>query len=132
MRPWPALAVLLFALPAQAADAPLGADEFEALSTGHTFGYALGGEVYGAEQYLPGRKVLWAFKGDDCRRGVWYEEAGQICFVYDHDPAPQCWSYFRDASGLKAHFAGDPPEAEAATVSEMPDALVCPGPDVGV
>ena len=69
---------------------------------------------------------------EECRKGVWYEEAGQICFLYEHDPAPQCWTYFRDAGGLKAHFSGDPPGAEAAAVSEMPDALVCPGPQVGV
>lgn len=127
-----ALSLLLIAPPLAAADGPLSAPEFEALSTHRTLGYALGGEVYGAEQYLPGRRVLWAFRGQECRKGHWYEEAGQICFVYDHDPAPQCWTYFRDGTGLRALFAGDPPGAEAATVAELPDAVVCPGPDVGV
>jgi hypothetical protein len=123
---------LLLAAPASAAETPLAAPEFEALSIGRTLGYALGGEVYGAEQYLPGRRVLWAFRGEECRKGFWYDADGQICFVYDHDPAPQCWTYFRDGGGLRARFAGDPPGAEAATVSELPEAVVCPGPDVGV
>jgi hypothetical protein len=126
------LCVLLFATPLAGAEVPLSAAEFEALSVGRTLGYALGGEVYGAEQYLPGRRVLWAFRGEECRTGYWYQQAAEICFVYVHDPAPQCWTYFRDGGGLRARFAGDPPGAEAATVTELPDAVVCPGPDVGV
>ncbi len=55
--------VLIAATPALAADAPMTAAEFEAYATGKTLTYAVGGEVYGAEQYLPGRRVLWAFKG---------------------------------------------------------------------
>jgi hypothetical protein len=126
------LSALVLATPLAAADLPVTATEFEALSTGRTLGYALGGEIYGAEQYLPGRRVLWAFRGEECRRGYWYHDATEICFVYEHDPAPQCWTYFRDATGLKARFAGDPPGAEAASVTELPETVVCPGPDVGV
>ena len=91
---------LLCAAPACAADAPMTAEEFEAFATGKTLTYALGGEVYGAEQYLPGRRVLWAFKGEECRRGYWYELAGEVCFVYDDDGTPQCWRFIRDAGGL--------------------------------
>lgn len=126
-----ALIVALFALPVRAADAPMSAEAFEAYATGKTLTYATGGEVYGAEQYLPGRKVLWAFKGQECRRGFWYEDAGQVCFVYEHDPAPQCWRFFTGPGGLRAQFADDPEGAELAAVAESPDPLICAGPDVG-
>lgn len=68
---------LALALPAYAAE-PVGVAEFEAFATGKTLTYAVGGTVFGAEQYLPGRRVVWAFKGQQCRRGFWYEEEGQV------------------------------------------------------
>jgi hypothetical protein len=123
---------LLCAAPAIAADAPLSADDFEAFATGKTLTYALGGEVYGAEQYLPGRRVLWAFKGEECRRGYWYDLGGEICFVYEHDGTPQCWRFTRDAGGLRAKFSGDPDGAELAAVQESKEPLTCAGPDLGV
>ena len=126
------LAALLLAAPGQAADISVTAEAFEALSTGRTLTYSLGGEVYGTEQYLSGRRVLWAFEGEECRTGAWYEDEGRICFVYEAGSDPQCWTYFRDAGGLKAQFAGDPPGAEAASVAEIPGPLDCPGPQVGV
>ena len=125
-------AILLLGAPGLAADAPISAEAFEALSVGRTLTYSLGGTVYGTEQYLPGRKVLWAFEGDECRTGVWYEDEGRICFVYEAGSDPQCWTYFRDAGGLKAQFAEDPPGAEAASVVEIPGPMDCPGPQVGV
>jgi hypothetical protein len=126
------LVALLLAAPGRAADAPVSAEAFEALSVGRTLTYSLGGEVYGTEQYLPGRRVLWAFEGEECRTGAWYEDEGLICFVYDGGSGPQCWTYFRDAGGLRAQFADDPPGAEAATVGEIPGPMECPGPQVGV
>lgn len=122
--------LLLLALPVQAADAPMSASDFEAYSTGKTLTYALGGEVYGAEQYLPGRKVIWAFKGQECRRGWWYEKGSEVCFIYD-DGDPQCWTFQHGAGGLRAHFAGDPEGSELAAVSESNQPLICAGPDVG-
>jgi hypothetical protein len=126
------LAALLLGPAVRAADAPVTPEAFEALSVGRTLTYSLGGEVYGTEQYLPGRRVLWAFEGEECRTGQWYEDADLICFVYDAGSFPQCWTYFRDANGLRAQFAGDPPGAEAATVAEIPGPMNCPGPQVGV
>lgn len=123
---------LLCAAPAGAADAPLTADEFDAFATGKTLTYALGGEVYGAEQYLPGRQVLWAFKGEECRRGYWYDLAGEVCFVYEHDGTPQCWRFLQGAGGLRARFSGDPAGAELAAVQESKEPLTCAGPDLGV
>jgi hypothetical protein len=121
---------LALALPAFAAE-PVGVAEFEAFATGKTLTYAVGGTVYGAEQYLPGRRVIWAFKGQQCRKGLWYEEAGQVCFVYEDDPAAQCWTFSRDGDGLLSGFTGDPEGAEPVRVQEG-DPLTCAGPDLGV
>jgi hypothetical protein len=121
---------LALALPASAAE-PVGVAEFEAFATGKTLSYAVGGTVYGAEQYLPGRRVIWAFKGQQCRKGVWYEETGQVCFVYEDAPGAQCWTFSRDGDGLQARFSGDPEGAEPARVQESAP-LTCAGPDLGV
>ena len=55
------LAALALASPLFAADAPLTADAFDAATVGKTFFYQRGGISYGAEQYLPDHKVVWAF-----------------------------------------------------------------------
>jgi hypothetical protein len=115
-----------------AAEVPLTAAEFGAYATGKTLTYSQGGSVYGAEQYLPGNRVLWAFKDDTCREGRWYEEAGQICFVYNYDPSPQCWTFWQGDNGLNARFAGDGPGTELSEVAMSPQPLQCAGPDVGV
>ncbi len=125
---------LALALPVQAlaAETPMSADQFEAYTTGKTLTYGLGGQAYGVEEYLPGRQVIWQFVGEQCRRGVWYEEAGQICFVYEHDPTPQCWSFFQTDRGIRARFAGDPPGADLVEVERSSRPMICPGPEVGV
>ena len=118
--------------PACAAEQPMSPAQFEAYATGKTLTYALDGKVYGAEQYLPGRQVVWAFKGDECRRGYYYAEAGKVCFVYGQPDDPQCWSFVQGDGGLAAHFDGDPEGAALAAVDESPDPLTCAGPDLGV
>lgn len=110
----------------------LSATEFEAYATGKTLTYAIDGEVFGAEQYLPGRRVLWAFKGQECRKGQWYEEAGQICFVYEDEGAPQCWIFRKGSTGLSALFQGDEDSTFLSEVAQSKVPLNCAGPDVGV
>ena len=129
-----ALALLLLAaggLPARAETA-MTADEFDRYSVGKTLSYAVGGAIYGAEQYLSGRRVVWAFKGQECQHGTWYEADGQICFLYETDPSPQCWTFYRESTGLRAQFQGDPDGAELSEVEQTRTPLVCAGPDVGV
>lgn len=127
-----ALMSAAIALPALAAERPLTAEEFEAATTGRTLTYALGGEVYGIEQYKAGRRVLWAFRGDECREGMWYQQGEEICFVYEHDPRPQCWLFHARPGGMTARFMGDPQGSELSVVAETSDPLLCAGPDVGV
>jgi len=114
------------------ADAPMTGAEFEAYATGKTLSYAQDGVVWGSEQYLPGRKVIWAFTEDDCQYGQWYEDAGNICFLYDNDPDAQCWKFFREASGLRAIFMGADGGTALSEVAQSTTPLNCPGPDVGV
>lgn len=116
-----------------AADAPMSGEAFERYATGRTLYFGADGLAYGAEQYLPGREVIWTFLNGECQRGRWYEQAGMICFVYEKAPdTPQCWSFFRDGDGLSALFEGDTEATELYEVEQDDAPLICPGPEVGV
>lgn len=101
------LILAVLASPA-AAQSPLGAEAFDAYTRGKTLEYALGGAVYGAEQYLPGRRVRWTFFDGRCLDGRWYEDGELICFLYETQPGdPQCWTFSLDEDGLSAEFDGE-------------------------
>lgn len=123
-------ALLLTTLPAFA-ETPMSAAEFDAYSVGKTLTYSMGGEIFGTEQYLPGRRVRWAFTKEECRDGYWYEEADLICFVYENDPTPQCWKFWEDGNGLNARYNNDPDGTELSEVEQINSPLICAGPDVG-
>ena len=114
------------------AETPMTATEFEAYATGKTLTYSVGGEVYGAEQYLPDRRVIWAFKGNTCTDGIWFEKEGLICFAYENEPDTQCWNFYSGPDGLRAEFTGDPAESPLSEVNQTSIPLNCAGPDVGV
>lgn len=118
--------------PQTSPDSPLSAAEFEAYTTGKTMTYAEGGAVFGTEQYLPGRRVRWAFTGDQCKIGHWYPEGDLICFVYEDTADPQCWKFWQDEAGLRARFNDDPAGTELSEVRQTDQPLACAGPDVGV
>lgn len=128
------LVLAMLPLPALAEPGPpLSGAEFEARTTGRTLIYAQDGQIFGTEQYLPGRRVMWAFTADRCQRGFWYEREEFICFVYEEEPDNhQCWTFHLDEDRLLARFAGDPPGQELAEVQQTDQPLLCPGPDVGV
>lgn len=126
-------AMLVFSLFPQimlAAESTMTGEEFDAYTRGKTLTFSAVGQVYGAEQYLPGRRVLWAFTEDICREGIWYEDSGQICFVYDYDPTPQCWVFWKD-NGLRARFTSGESPTELREIAQSPDPLSCALPDVG-
>ncbi|WP_212524448.1 hypothetical protein [Actibacterium sp. MT2.3-13A] len=128
----PLIALILAASPALAAE-PMSAEEFERYTTGKTLYYGTPGAPYGAEQYLPGRRVIWTFLDGACQEGVWYESEGLICFAYDTLPGgPQCWSFYATPGGMTALFENDPGETELIETEQGHDPLLCPGPDVGV
>lgn len=110
----------------------MSAAEFDAYTRGKTFYYGSMGEPYGAEEYLPNRRVRWTFLDGKCQDGVWYEEDGLICFVYENQPDPQCWSFERQGGGLIARFENDPLQTELYEVRRTDEPLQCLGPEVGV
>ena len=107
---------------------PLTAREFDAYATGKTLFYAQGGTVWGAEQYLAGHQVLWAFTGQPCEHGQWYEDQGEICFVYEGKSQANCWLFYHGSTGLVARFSGGGLLSE---VGQTPEPMNCPGPLVG-
>tara|TARA_R110002049_G_scaffold23781_7_gene84855 strand:- start:69768 stop:70163 length:396 start_codon:yes stop_codon:yes gene_type:complete len=121
----------LAALPASA-DTTMSAAEFDAYTRGKTLFYGRGGEAYGAEIYHDNRRVEWSFLDGDCKEGRWYEEAGLICFVYENNPDPQCWSFVRQSGGLVARFENDPGTTELYEAGENGQEMLCLGPKVGV
>jgi hypothetical protein len=114
------------------AEPAMSAAEFEAYTSGKTLFYGVDGTVYGVERYRDGRRVTWSFLDGDCREGQWYEDAGDICFVYEDRIDPQCWSFRRGPGGLIARFEGDPGVTELYEVEDTGEAMVCLGPKVGV
>jgi len=128
------LSVILFALTAAplAAQTPMTGDEFEAYSQGKTLFFRYDDDRYGAEEYLPGRRVRWSFLDGDCKNGEWYEDGQMICFVYEDNPDPQCWSVYEQGDGLMAMFENDPTQTTLFQVERTDEPMVCLGPDVGV
>ena len=120
--------------PAASLGKPLTGAEFEAYATGKTLTYSDGGAIWGQEQYLPGRQVIWAFKDEPCEYGSWVEVAEpsgpMLCFTYEDQPQDvNCWQFFRGPKGLVAQFmAGGAPLSELGQTSAPMD---CPGPQVG-
>ena len=111
----------------------MSAEEFDRFTRDKTFYYGVDGQSYGAEEYLPNRRVIWTFLDGRCQNGIWYEEDGLICFEYEAIDERQCWT-FREADngGLIARFKDDPEELELYEVQRSGEPLQCPGPDVGV
>ena len=122
----------LLAWPVAAQQTPMTAAEFEAYSTGKTLTYARDGAIWGTEQYLPGRRVVWAFTAEECREGVWYEDQGAICFVYEDDGLPQCWDFYLGTGGVSARFLGEPESLPLSEIEQTDGPMPCAGPDVGV
>ena len=126
--------VFLFAAFATAAQAetPVTATEFESHVTGYTVTYQQFESAFGIEEYLPDRKVRWSVALNDCQYGSWYPEDDDICFVYEYDPNPACWTFWLRDGALVALSTSDAPGAELYEVERGQTPLPCPGPDVGV
>ncbi len=111
---------------------PLTASEFDTYATGKTLLYAEGGAAWGQEQYLPDRRVLWAFTGQPCEYGIWYPDKGAICFVYEGKPDPNCWQFYHGTQGLVAQFLSGDGSGLLSEVGQTTAPMNCPGPQVGV
>jgi len=123
--------MLVMAVPALC-QSPMSAEAFDSYTRGKTLYYGFDGEAYGVERYLAGRRVIWSFLDGRCKEGVWYEEAGQICFIYEDRLDPQCWTFSQSPDGLAARFENDPVTTELYEAQDTGDEMLCLGPDVGV
>lgn len=126
-----ALCLLLLGQAALAAPS-MSATEFDDYTRGKTFYYGSGGQAYGAEEYLDNRRVRWTFLDGHCQEGIWYQANGLICFVYETEPEPQCWSFERTAGGMIARFENDPGALALYEVEQSREPLMCLGPEIGV
>lgn len=122
---------LLMALPAAAQDT-MSAAEFETYTLGKTLFYGRDGAAYGAEIYHENRRVQWSFLDGQCKEGRWYEDASLICFVYDDNPDPQCWSFTEGQGGLIARFENNPASSTLYEAQDVGEEMLCLGPKVGV
>ena len=127
----PLLLALVLAAPALA-ETPLTPEGFEAHVTGHTLTYRQYGTVFGIEEYLPDRKVRWSTAPNECLYGSWYPQDDDICFVYEYDPTPACWTFWLKDGALVALSTNGLPGEELHEVDASTQGLPCPGPDVGV
>ncbi|MHA6262652.1 hypothetical protein ACXYMO_05585 [Arenibacterium sp. CAU 1754] len=110
----------------------MGAEAFDSYTRGKTLFYGDNGQTYGVERYLDDRRVIWSFLDGKCKNGVWYEDQGQICFLYEDRTDPQCWTFFQTPGGLVAQFENDPRSTELYEAEDIGEEMICYGPDVGV
>lgn len=127
------LAGLCLAAPAHA-ERVLSVEEFEQMVVGRTLHFDRYGERFGAEQYFEDMRVIWAFEDGHCQRGIRFANAeGEICFVYEDDPAPQCWSFIEAPDGrFHAHLPGEPSSEDLVTRNVGREPLDCPPVGPGV
>lgn len=125
------LLAILLGTPALA-ETPITAEEFEAHVTGKTVTYQQYEGIFGIEEYLPGRKVRWSTAPDQCLYGTWYPEGDAICFVYEYDPTPACWTFWLQGGALVALSTTGLPGEELREIDTSDQGLPCPGPEVGV
>jgi hypothetical protein len=113
------------------AQTPIGAEAFEAHVTGKTVTYRQFDAIFGVEEYLPDRKVRWSAAPGECQYGSWYPSGENICFVYEYDPTPACWTFWLQEGALVALSVDSPPGAQLYEVAADTRPLDCPGPKVG-
>lgn len=125
------ITLTLFAGAAPAGE-PMNAEAFDRYTRGKTLFYGQDGQTYGAEIYMDNRRVRWSFLDGQCKEGTWYEEGDQICFVYDDNPDPQCWSFSKKNGRLTARFENLPNATQLYEAEDIGEEMVCLGPEIGV
>lgn len=126
MRLLPALALILSTSVA-AAETPISAEDFEAHVEGRTLTFEAGGQPYGIERYMTGRRVLWSVFDNHCAIGKWYPDGEAICFLYDTAPDdPQCWFVYLEGDRLKTVLVDDLEGEALYEARESTEELICP------
>lgn len=110
--------------------------EFQAHVGMNTFSYGYSTGTRGTADYGPDRTLLWAFEGEGCFRGQWYEDGTEICFAYEDGSLSACWHFFLQDNRLRGTAtrlgSGDRTAVDIFELSHTDQPLSCPGPDVGV
>jgi len=114
------------------AETPMDAEAFDAYTNGKTLRYGFNGTLYGAEKYLPNRRVRWSVPSGHCQEGHWYQDGPLICFLYEDATEAQCWAFYQREAGLMAQFKNDPSRTTLFEIEPSGPPLVCLGPEVGV
>lgn len=123
--------LMFLATTAFAEERALSPSEFERLVTGQTLQFSNASGAYGAEEYLPDRRVRWSFLDGECLEGEWYASGSQICFVYDGFDTPQCWQFYQTGGRILARFNDDPDATQLYETTRQDEPLYCVGPKVG-
>ena len=126
------IATIAFALALPAgAETIVSPSEFEALSRGKTMYFSRNGQFYGAEQFYQSRRSLWQYTDGECSDGEWFARGDMVCFVYDHDPTPQCWHFLEKSGRYAARAEGATAEFDIEMFKIDDEPLDCKGPSVG-
>lgn len=126
-----ALSLTIISADAALAGEPMDGAAFDAFTRGKTLFYAQDGQAYGAEIYLDDRRVRWSFLDGECKEGFWYEQANQICFVYEDDPDPHCWAFSKSNGRLMARFENLPGATELYEAQDIGEEMICLAPNLG-
>ena len=127
-----AITCSLVAAQAVCAAEPLSGAAFDAYTRGKTLFYGQNGQAYGAEIYMDNQRVKWSFLDGQCKEGFWYENAGQICFVYDDNPEPQCWAFTKQDGKLTARFENLSGATQLYEAEDASEEMICLAPNLGV
>lgn len=127
-----ASSLMLLAADFAVANDTMNGKAFDDYTRGKTLFYGHDGTTYGAEIYLDNRRVRWSLLDGQCKDGYWYEQAGQICFVYEDDPSPRCWGFTKQDGKLTALFANVPGATRFQATEHSGAELACLAPNLGV
>lgn len=132
------LATLLLGLAptALAAETPMTGAEFAAHVGSRTVTYSYSNGAVGTADYGPGRTLRWAFEGESCFNGSWFDRGDELCFAFEDGSLSACWHFYRDGDRIwgRASYtrSGDHTVLDIHEVAQSDQPLACPGPDVGV
>jgi len=87
----------------------LDGPSFDALLEGQTVTFvAPDGFTTAQEAYHPGRRVTWLHSADTCRKGRWYPQGEQICFLYEGSDTPSCTIFsHNNGTFVSYHYEAD-------------------------
>ncbi|MBU2983483.1 hypothetical protein KO498_16880 [Lentibacter algarum] len=129
------ITLFILALPTcLAAQERMSGDAFDAFTRGQTFTYGYSEVPFGAEDYLPDRRVRWSLLDGDCKEGYWYDTPEKlICFVYEDRPDDaHCWAFYVEDGKLRATFESGEGFGTLYQIERKSEPLLCTGPKIGV